>query len=172
MRSFTDAQIRDSFVNASRSGHRNITPPDLDALDWGRLDYLGWRDPKLPQVGYLIADLDGGPVGLVLRQTESRARSRPQCTWCADVQLPNDVVFYTTRRAGAAGRRGDTVGTLICEDFECSANVRRLPPSAYLGFDREAARDRRIDALQQRVEGFVSDVRGAASQRPVGSGQP
>lgn len=160
MRSFTDAQIRDSFGNASRSERKNIVLPALDEIDWDGLDYLGWRDPKLPQVGYIVADLDGAPVGLLLRQTESRPRSRPQCTWCADVQLPNDVVLYATKRAGDAGRRGDTVATLICEGFECSANVRRLPPSAYLGFDREAARDRRIDALQERVARFVRDVRG------------
>jgi hypothetical protein len=70
------------------------------------------------------------------------------------------VVLYTTKRAGQAGRRGDTVGTLICENFECSKNVRMLPPSAYLGFDREAARDRRIETLRERVAGFVREVRG------------
>ena len=161
MRPLTDAQIRASFINASRSEQKNITlPPDLDDLVWDRLDYLGWRDPKLPNVGYVVLDLDDEPVGLMLRQTDSRARSRPQCSWCSDVQLPNDVVLYTTKRAGQAGRRGDTVGTLICENFECSKNVRMLPPSAYLGFDREAARDRRIETLRERVAGFVREVRG------------
>ncbi|MFE1646736.1 FBP domain-containing protein [Microbacterium sp. P01] len=161
MRIFTEAQVRASFLNASRSERKNIAlPADFDELDFGTRDYLGWRDPKLPNVSYIVADIDDEPVGLLLRQTDSRARSRPQCSWCADVQLPNDVVFYTTKRAGDAGRRGDTVGTLICENFECSRNVRILPPSAYLGFDREAARDRRIDALRKHVEGFVRDVRG------------
>ncbi len=159
MRTLTDSQIRDSFLNASRSERKNMSlPPDLDQLAWDDIDFLGWKDPKFPNIGYVVVDLDGEPVGLLLRQTETRARSRPQCSWCADVQLPNDVVFYAAKRAGDAGRRGDTVGTLICEHFECSRNVRRLPPSAYLGFDREAARDRRIEALRQHVQGFVSDI--------------
>jgi FBP C-terminal treble-clef zinc-finger len=161
MRPLTDAQIRASFVNASRSERKNLTlPPSFEQLDWENLDFLGWRDPKLPQVGYLVLDLDGEPAGLLMRQAETRTRARPQCSWCSDVTLPNDVVLYTTKRAGDAGRRGDTVGTLICENFECPQNVRRLPPSAYLGFDREAARDRRIDALREHVTSFVRDVRG------------
>lgn len=161
MRSFTDAQIRASFVNATRSELKNLTlPADFDARDFSLLDYLGWRDPKLPNVAYVVAEIDDEAVGILLRRADARPRSRAQCAWCADVQLPNDVVFFSTKRAGAAGRRGDTVGTLICENFECSQNVRRLPPSAYLGFDREAARDRRIEALRQSVDGFVRDVRG------------
>lgn len=160
MRTLTDSQIRDSFLNASRSERKNMSlPADLDQLAWDDIDFLGWKDPKFPNIGYVVVDLDGEPVGLLLRQTETRARSRPQCSWCADVQLPNDVVLYAAKRAGDAGRRGDTVGTLICEHFECSRNVRRLPPSAYLGFDREAARDRRIEALRQHVQGFVRDIR-------------
>ena len=162
MRSLTDAQIRASFINASRSERKNLTlPVGFGDLAWDRLDFLGWRDPKLPNVGYLIADVDDKFVGLLLRQTETRTRTRPQCSWCSDIHLPNDVVMFTTKRAGESGRRGDTVGTLICENFECSKNVRSLPPMAYVGYDREAARDRRIEALRERVRSFVLDVRGA-----------
>ena len=116
--------------------------------------------PSCRTSGTSCFDVDDEPVGLILRQTDTRARSRPQCSWCSDILLPNDVVLYTTKRAGHAGRRGDTVGTLICENFECSKNVRTLPPMAYIGFDREAARDRRIETLRERVAGFVREVRG------------
>ena len=56
-------------------------------------------------------------------------------------------------------RNGDTVGTLACADFECSANVRKRPPVAYIGFDVEAARHQRIEALRRNVSGFVREVR-------------
>jgi hypothetical protein len=154
-----EAPLRASFVNASLSERKAIVLPDLDAVDWEKLDYLGWRHPKLPQVGYVVAEVDGAPVGVMLREADTRARSRPQCAWCNDIELPNDVVLFTARRAGAAGRRGDAVGTLVCAGFECSRNVRKLPPSAYLGFDREAARQRRIEALRDAVQGFLRDVR-------------
>ncbi len=160
MRPLTETQIRASLINASRSERKNMAvPSDLKDVVWGSIDFLGWRDPKLPNISYIVVELDDDVVGLLMRQTDARPRSRPQCSWCADVQLPNDVVFYSTKRVGDAGRRGDTVGTLVCANFECSNNVRKLPPSAYLGFDREAARHRRIEALKRHVEGFVRDIR-------------
>ncbi|MCC4907511.1 FBP domain-containing protein [Microbacterium sp. cx-59] len=156
----SDARIRASFINASRSERAHVLiPTDLAETPWDRLDFFGWRDRKLPQVGYIVTELDGDAVGLILREADTKARSRPQCSWCNDVELPNDVVLFTAKRVGDAGRRGDTVGTLVCANFECSRNVRRLPPSAYLGFDREAARDRRIDALRENVTNFASSLR-------------
>jgi hypothetical protein len=103
--------------------------------------------------------LDEGPVGILLQQAEGRARNRAQCSWCEDVLLPNDVVLFTAKRSGAAGRNGNTVATLVCSEFECSANVRKQPAMAYIGFDVEAARERRIGSLSERVRGFARDIR-------------
>lgn len=163
MLAISAADIRASFINTSRSERSAIPlPPDIDSLAWDAIDYLGWRDPRQPFVGYVIAELDGSHVGLLLRQTESRPIGRTQCAWCADVHLPNEVVMFATKRAGSAGRRGDTVGTLICSQFECSANVRRPQPPAYVGFDVEAARERRIRVLQENVDAFVRGIRDSA----------
>ncbi|WP_159500872.1 FBP domain-containing protein [Microbacterium sp. 18062] len=156
----TETLIRASFINATRSERGNVLlPADLDRIPWDRLDFLGWRDRKLTRVGYVVTELDGALVGLIMRESDTRARSRPQCVWCNDVELPNDVVMFSTKRAGDAGRRGDTVGTLVCANFECSRNVRRLPPLAYVGFDRDAARDRRIETLRENVRGFARAIR-------------
>jgi hypothetical protein len=159
MHALDEARIRASFVNASRRERSDALLPDLGDLPWDRLDYLGWRDPKQPLLGYVVAELDGGPVGVILRQAERTPRARAQCSWCEDVQLPNDVAFFATKRAGAAGRRGDTLGTLVCAGFECSTNVRRMPPLAYEGFDRQAEIERRIASLGRRVSDFVERVR-------------
>lgn len=147
--------LRASFVNVSLRERKAILLPALDALDWESLVFLGWRDPKQPLVGYVVIEREGEPVGIVLRQAEA-PRSRAQCSWCDDVQLPAPVSFFSARRAGEAGRRGDTLGTLVCAGFECSANVRKLPTLAYLGFDREAERQRRIAALREHVGDFVA----------------
>ncbi|MCS5734090.1 FBP domain-containing protein [Herbiconiux daphne] len=156
----TQKTIQNSFINASLRERNSVTyPAAFDDLPWQRLDYLGWRDPKLPTVGYVVVELDGGPVAIMLRQTDGRIRTRPQCSWCEDVHLPNDVVFFSVKRAGQAGRNGNTVGTLVCAEFQCSANVRTLPPVAYVGFDVEAARQRRIETLGEHVRNFVRSVR-------------
>lgn len=163
MHALSAADIRSSFVNVStRERSSIVVPTDLDATPWDRLDYLGWRDPRAPLLGFVVAELDGVPVGLQMRQAEQPTRSRPQCSWCSDVTLPNDVVFFAARRAGKAGRAGNTVGTLVCARFECSRNVRRLDPPAYLGHDAAAARDRRVEALRAHVEAFFRDLRDGA----------
>jgi len=154
----TAATIRSSFVNATRRELADLVLPDLAETAWDRLDYLGWRDPRLSKRAYIVVPLDDGTVGIVLKQAEASPRSRAQCSWCQDITLPNDVVLYGARRSGAAGRNGNTVGTLICADFECSRNVRTLPPTAYIGFDVEAARTRRIETLRTRSGDFATGI--------------
>lgn len=156
----TEAQLRASFVNASLRERTSLSLPDLAGARWDDLDYLGWRDRKVPALGAVVTHVDGEPVGILLRQADGGVRARPQCSWCEDVHLPNDVVFFIARRAGKAGRDGNTIGTLACAGFECSVNVRKRPPLAYVGFDVEAARQQRIDTLRERVEAFARNVLG------------
>ncbi|WP_431280430.1 FBP domain-containing protein [Leifsonia poae] len=167
MISLTEQMIRNSFVNASRKEVSDLTLPlDFSEIQWDSLDYFGWRDRKLPRRSYVVVPLDDSLVGIVLRQTEAKAQSRPQCSWCQDVNLSNDVAFYSAKRAGDAGRKGDTVGTLVCAEFGCSVTVRKRPPLAYVGFDVDAAREARIAELQERARSFaLSVVHGASSAR-------
>jgi hypothetical protein len=158
MHALDEARIRASFINASRRERTGLLLPDLGAVPWADRDFLGWRDPKQPLVGYVVTELDGEPAGVLLRRTEHTSRTAAQCSWCDDVTLPNDVAFFSARRGGAAGRKGDSLGTLVCAQFECSVNVRRRPPLAYPGFDREAETARRIAALQQHVRDFIIRV--------------
>ncbi|SDH63251.1 FBP domain-containing protein [Agrococcus jejuensis] len=158
MQPIDGALVRATFVNVSKKERANIPMPDLD-LDWSHLEYLGWRDPKRPRVGFVVAEVDGEPVGVALQRTEASSRTRPQCSWCEDVTLPNDVVSFNARRAGDAGRKGDSVSTLVCAAFECPVNVRTQPTARYVGFDVEAAMQRRIAALGEHVEAFVRAVR-------------
>lgn len=156
----SEKTLRASFVNASRKETADLTlPADLDTIDWDGLDYLGWRDPKIGRRAYVVVPtLDGDLVGILFRQAEASPRSRAQCSWCQDVKLPNDVVFYSAKRSGKAGRNGNTVGTLVCQDFQCSRNVRKTPPLAYEGYDVEAARLQRIEDLQLRAAAFATEV--------------
>ena len=149
--------LRASFRNASRKEASSLTlPPAFGELDFTRLDYLGWSDPKMPRRAYIALQRpDGAPATVLLQQSEQRTRARAQCSWCEDITLRNDVQFFAARKAGSAGRNGNTLGVLICANFGCSANVRRLPTLAYEGFDREAARAQRILRLQQHVQGFL-----------------
>jgi len=155
----SENDIRASFVNATRKELGDLAlPAGFTELNWDRLDYLGWRDPKYAKRAWIVAPVADALIGVVLRQADADPRRRAQCSWCEDVTLPNDVVLYAARRAGSAGRKGDSLGTLVCMNFECSSNVRKLPPVAYLGFDVEAARLERIEVLRTRVAAFAAAV--------------
>lgn len=161
MRPLDERAIRASFINASRKEVSDLTlPKDFAELDFERLDVLGWNDPKLPRRAYVVAWVDDEPVGVLLQRAEQRLLAKAQCTWCEDVTLRGDVQLFVARKAGPAGRKGDTVGTLICSDFACSRNVRMLPPLAYQGYDRELARDLRVERLREHVAAFLREVSG------------
>ena len=161
MRPIDERAIRASFINASRKEVSDLTlPVGFADIDFDRLDLLGWTDPKAPRRAYVVAWRDDVLVGALLQRAEQRVLARAQCSWCEDVTLRNDVQMYVARKAGAAGRKGDSVGTLTCADFGCSHNVRILPPLAYQGYDRELARDLRILRLQEHVAAFLGEVAG------------
>ena len=152
--------IRASFINASRKEAASLTlPADFNTLDWERLDYLGWRDPKLERRAYVVVpSLDGRIVGVLLRHPGASVRRLAQCSWCADTSIPNPVALYSAKRSGEVGRLGNTVGALVCEGFECSRNARRAPTPWYEGFDVEAERQRQIEELRLRVAAFAAEV--------------
>ncbi|MFZ4895772.1 FBP domain-containing protein [Plantibacter sp. Mn2098] len=152
--------LRDSFINASRKEASSLTlPAGFTDIDFDTIDYLGWSDPKMPRRAYVVTTTeDGAPASVLLQQAEQRTLARAQCSWCHDVTLRNDVQLFAAKKAGPAGRKGDTLGTLICANFGCSKNVRMLPPLAYEGYDRETARELRMLKLQEHVQGFIREL--------------
>lgn len=163
MQPITDTFIRSSFVNASRREAKDMTLParfeDLTDGSWNDIDFLGWNDQRFAKRAYIVTPLlDGDPVGILLTRAGASPRSRAMCNWCRDVRLPNEVVLFSAKRVGQAGRRGATVGILLCGEFQCSRNVRNDPPPAYDGFDVAAARARRIDDLRMRVAAFADGL--------------
>ncbi|CAM3538755.1 FBP domain-containing protein [Occultella aeris] len=163
MNPLTEKQIRKSFVNATRGEANRAVLPDLDGVAWDDLDYLGWQDPKSPLSAYAVLELDGEPTGILLRSGDARTgrvRREAMCAWCEDVIDTSDVVLYVARRGGDSGRRGNTVGTLICRQFACSANVRRIPTAveASDAAGRELIVRRRIAGLRERSAKFVREI--------------
>ncbi|GAA1087148.1 FBP domain-containing protein [Tsukamurella spumae] len=154
-------QIIDAFRGATKSEIKRATfPADFDDLDFGRLEYLGWRDRKIPRRAYVTVPTDGpdGLVTILLTQAEAKPRAKAMCSWCRDVNITSQAVLYTVRRGGAAGRKGDTIGMLVCEDFSCAANARKLPPAFHKGTDVELIREQNLAELRLRVQGFVAEV--------------
>ncbi|MGY1621302.1 FBP domain-containing protein [Geodermatophilus sp. SYSU D00965] len=162
MRALTERQVRRSFLNCSRGEADGLVlPKGFGDLDWAQLEVLGWRDPKAPLRGYLVLEVDEQPVGVAVRAADSRMSSRTaaMCLLCQTAQPGDGVSLFTARRAGEAGRNGNTVGTYICADLACSHRVRtEIPPWLQ---DRDPAEvvAQRAGELRERALGFLAAVR-------------
>lgn len=163
MQKITAQQIRSSFINASRSEAAKLNlPKDFDSLDWDNLEFLGWRDEKMPMRGYLVPPNGGSPTGIMLRAQEGGSGKKRSvlCELCRDVFSEDEVYLWVAKRAGQSGRDGNTVGTLICAEFGCCANVRKEPPANEINPDRAAVVVREITGLQSRTAQFLGRVQG------------
>ncbi|MDP9906953.1 MULTISPECIES: FBP domain-containing protein [Arthrobacter] len=163
MQKITAQQIRSSFINASRSEAAKLNlPKDFDSLDWDNLEFLGWRDEKMPMRGYLVLPNDGSLTGIMLRAPEGGSGKKRSvlCELCRDVFSKDDVYLWVAKRAGQSGRDGNTVGTLICAEFGCCANVRKEPPANEINPDPADVVVRQIAGLQSRTAQFLGRVQG------------
>ena len=158
----TETQIRESFVNTTKGDADRVPMPGLHEVVWSEREYLGWHDAKAPQRAYLTVWKDDRPVSLVLRSAERRIRRgiSAMCSLCHMPQPGGQVALFVAPRSGAAGRKGDTVGTYICADLGCSAIIRIAPPPAPMQLAPEEIVQRRIEGLVSRLDAFTNGVIG------------
>ncbi|HYN93144.1 MAG TPA: FBP domain-containing protein, partial [Pilimelia sp.] len=80
------------------------------------------------------------------------------CLLCQTAQAGSDVSLFTARRAGEAGRSGNTVGTYVCADLACAVRARSEIPPWLRERDPEEVAAERTAELEQRVHGFLDAV--------------
>ena len=159
MKPLTDAEIRESLVNADPADAERMPLPGLHEVIWSEREYLGWRDPGSPQRGYLAYWRDGRPVGVVLRASEVRLQTGSAiCSLCNTPQPAGQVTMFTAQRAGRAGERGDSVGTYICSDLACSLLIRIAPPQYEMQPSPDEVVAKRASRLTERLDVFVGRV--------------
>ncbi|WP_132991647.1 FBP domain-containing protein [Gordonia zhaorongruii] len=159
MRKPTQKQILSSFRGATKSEIRRVTfPENFDDVDFDRIEFYGWRDRKIPRRAYIVIERDDEFVSLLLNRAAAKPSRRAMCSWCRDVSLNEDAALYMARRTGPRGRRGDTLGALVCENFNCPKHARQLPPAYHKATDLDAIREMQIDEMRSRVDAFVTAV--------------
>jgi hypothetical protein len=158
MRPLTEEELRESFVNAADDELRVVAlPHDFLLTDWDHLDFFAWRDPRTRGRGYLVTEREGEPTGIVLRAADGSSHARSaMCNLCHTMQPADQVSLFTARKAGEAGRHGDSVGTYMCADLSCHENVRLAAPLA--PSEVRANVDHRIDGTRERTEAFVERI--------------
>lgn len=154
----TQDEVFASFVNATDDELRVASPPhDFPLIEWDHTDFLAWADPHAAGRGYIVAEIDGEAVGVVLRRAKGTSRAvHSFCNLCRTMQPGNQVALFSMRRAGDAGRDGNSVATYICTDLSCHENVRLAAPLAPNEY--RASVDMRIDNTSRRVRDFVAQA--------------
>lgn len=163
MRPITESEIRGSFINCSKGEAKRLgVPKDLQEQPWDDLDFLGWRDPGAPERGYLVAEHNGGLVGIALRAAPGASRgftSRSMCSLCLTTRTSGGVALMTARRTGEAGRQGNTVGQYMCTDLACSLYTRGKKQTAVGGdLDETLSVDQKIARSRVNLTAFIDKV--------------
>jgi hypothetical protein len=164
MKSLTEQDIRNSFINCSKGEAKRLAVPrDLGERPWDDLDFLGWRDPGAPDRSYLVTERAGRPVGVALRFPSSQRGflHRSMCSLCLTTHPGNGVSLMTARKAGAAGREGNSVGVYMCTDLACSLYVRgKKVPDAGGRFQESLTMEEQIVRTVGNLSAFLDRLYG------------
>ncbi|KUF14348.1 FBP domain-containing protein [Streptomyces silvensis] len=163
MRALGEKEIRASFVNCSKGEARRLTlPAGFTGTPWSDLDFLGWRDPKAPDRGYVVAERDDALVGIALRAATGARRSLLKssiCSVCVTPQAGSGIALLVAPRAGEAGRQGNTVGLYVCADLACSLYVRGKKQSALARrMEENLTPQEQHERTLRNLHGFLNQV--------------
>lgn len=164
MKAVTEQDIRMSFINCSKGEAKRLPlPRDFEELPWEDLDFLGWRDLSAPGRSYIVTEHDGRLAGITLR-FPSQQRGflhRSMCSLCLTTHPGSGVSLMTARKAGPAGREGNSVGLYMCTDLACSLYVRgkKAVPSG-ARFKESLTMEEQIARTTANLSGFVAKLFG------------
>ncbi|MEU4052055.1 FBP domain-containing protein [Streptomyces olivaceus] len=164
MRALAEKDVRASFINCSKGEAKRLAlPRDLGERPWDDLDFLGWRDPGAPDRSYLVTDHDGRLTGVALRFQPARSGffQRSLCALCLTTHPRGGVSLMTARKAGAAGRQGDSVGLYMCTDLACSLYLRgKKVPQGGTRIEESLTLEEQAARTLGNLSGFLAKVTG------------
>ncbi|KAA2250936.1 FBP domain-containing protein [Solihabitans fulvus] len=165
MRPLTSEEIRKSFVNCTKSEVRSmVLPNEFDRTKWDELDFLGWRDGKAPNRGYVVLERDDTVLGIGLAaNVSSRSRlKKNMCAFCVTTQDLASISLFAARRAGTPGRQGNTVGTYACADLRCCGYVAGTASPSVPQPHETLTTEERAVRMMTNLGRFVDKVLGTA----------
>ncbi|MEU9355441.1 FBP domain-containing protein [Streptomyces griseoloalbus] len=162
MRALTEQDIRTSFINCSKGEAKRLAiPRDLGEQPWNDLDFLGWRDPGAPDRSYLVTERQDRLVGVAMRfQPAQRGfLHRSMCSLCLTTHPRGGVSLMTARKAGPAGREGNSVGSYMCTDLACSLYLRgRKVPETGARFEESLTLEEQIARTRRNLFAFLDKL--------------
>lgn len=152
--------IRSCFVNMTEAQLDSMSFPGLHETLWAEREFLGWRDVNHQTRGYLVFWVEETLRGLMVRAAETPmpAGRSAVCVLCHTQQPAPQVSLFVSPKAGAEGFRGNTVGTYLCADLNCSTIIRMIPEVPGVTPSQQDIVASRGNGLLARLEGFSNRV--------------
>ncbi|MCC3767907.1 FBP domain-containing protein [Streptomyces sp. UNOC14_S4] len=161
MRELGEQEIRDSFINCSKGEAKRINlPRDLGERPWEELDFLGWTDPGAPDRSYLVTERDGKLVGVTLRLSANRGYRPNLCSLCYTGHTRGGVCLMAARKAGKAGKEGNSYGIYICSDLACSLYIRgkKVPPVGGARYEESLTTEEQVERARTKLYAFLDEL--------------
>lgn len=136
---------------------RQLQFPDLDGVDWGVIDYLGWIHSS-GHLGYAVVQRRGSLRGLVFRRALTRTRKRHahMCAWCHTLHRSDGIAMFSHDVDGSDGRR--SIGLFLCKGLDCSLRLRNLTGDETLMMPETIDLRARLARLQRSIERYVDRI--------------
>ena len=162
MKAASEQDIRASFINCTKGEAKRLpVPRDLADRPWSDLDFLGWTDLSAPDRSYLVTERADGLIGVTLRFPSSQRGflHRSMCSLCVTTHPGGGVSLMTARKAGPAGREGNSVGLYMCTDLACSLYVRgRKIPESGIRIEESLTVEQQIDRAVGNLTSFLDKL--------------
>ncbi len=160
MRPITATEIRSSMINMTDSELEQMVIPGLHETLWAEREFLGWRDVGHNTRGYVVFWVGNTPRGLMVRAAESQMPPGKSaiCAVCHTQQPAPQVSLFVAPKAGAQGRKGNTVGTYLCADLSCSLLIRIIPPESAGHPEPQRILHHKALGMRERLERFSNRV--------------
>ncbi|MBL0386931.1 FusB/FusC family EF-G-binding protein [Tumebacillus sp. ITR2] len=115
----TGSEIRKLFPKVKK-----LVLPDLDALDFSKLTYLGWRDIATQSL-YVVYRMNGKWIGAECSYVMGPKNRAYQCTWCQRPHGGDGVALVTKQIKNRQIQDGyKVIGNHICLDSSrCNATM-------------------------------------------------
>jgi hypothetical protein len=166
MEPISEAEIRRSFLNCTKGDATRVKlPPDFAGTPWADLDFFGWIDPGAPLRAAIAVPGPEGLRTLMLRRADRGSASggasrSSMCQVCLTSHASGGVSLFTAARAGASGRRGNSLGEYLCSDLACSLYLRgkRQARLRLVKYEETLSLDEKIERAMTKLDSFVQQV--------------
>ncbi|NHU84834.1 FBP domain-containing protein [Kocuria sp. JC486] len=160
MLTYTETQIRKSFINCSKGEAQRINLPK-DVLDgWESRIFLAWIDPKAPQNGYMVAETEDGLRGIVLQKKAGKGSGNAQmCQLCMTLHPGSGISLVSIQRPRTKRDHYNSLGTYVCADLACSDYTQgRKKPDGIRQMDETLTPEQRAARTLDNVQGLIGRV--------------